>query len=114
MGFLFTSEAVTAGHPDKLCDSISDAILDAYLTKDPRARVAVETFVTNGLCVIAGEVTSSATVDVAAVARRTMASIGYADPRAGFPAEDVGVLVSLGRQSAEIAQGVAFPSRCRR
>ncbi len=107
MSFLFTSESVTAGHPDKLSDSISDAILDAYLAQDPRARVAVETFVTNGLCVIGGEVGSTARgIDVAAIARETMKDIGYGDPRAGYPADDVGVMNTIGAQSTEIAQGV--------
>ena len=106
MSFVFTSEAVTAGHPDKLADAISDAILDAYLAKDARARVAVETFVTNGLCVIAGEVGTTHHVEAADIARATMRSIGYDDPRAGFPADDVGILVAIGRQSVEIAQGV--------
>jgi len=106
MGHLFTSEAVTAGHPDKLADAISDSVLDAYLAQDPGARVAVETFVTNGLCVIGGEVRSTAVVDHAAIARAAMKRIGYGDPRAGYPADDVGVLVTVGGQSAEIAQGV--------
>ncbi len=109
MAFLFTSECVTAGHPDKLSDSISDAILDAYLAKDPRARVAVETFVTNGLCIIGGEVGSAVQglhIDAASIARETMKKIGYGDPRAGFPADDVGVMITIGGQSAEIAQGV--------
>ena len=106
MGFLFTSEAVTGGHPDKLADTISDSILDAYLAKDPGARVAIETFVTNGLCVVGGEVRSEAIVDLAATARAAMRLIGYDDARAGYPAEDVGVMITVGRQSAEIAQGV--------
>ena len=106
MAFLFTSECVTAGHPDKLSDSISDAVLDAYLAQDPKARVAVETFVTNGLCIVGGEVGSDATVNTAAIARDTMKTIGYGDPRAGFPADDVGVMITVGQQSPEIAQGV--------
>lgn len=106
MAFLFTSECVTAGHPDKLCDTISDAILDAYLREDPKARVAVETFVTNGLCVIGGEVGTETRLDVADIAREAMKTIGYGDPRAQYPAEDVGVMVTIGRQSPEIAQGV--------
>ena len=104
--FLFTSEAVTAGHPDKLADTISDSVLDAYLAKDPKARVAVETFVTNGLCIVGGEVRSDARVEIADVARDAMRRIGYGDERAGYPVEDVGVMVTVGRQSAEIAQGV--------
>jgi S-adenosylmethionine synthetase len=106
MGFLFTSEAVTAGHPDKLADAISDALLDAYLARDPHARVACETYVTNGLCLVGGEVRSTATVDAAQVARDVIREVGYGDPRCGFPADDVSVLVALGRQSPEIAQGV--------
>jgi len=106
MSFVFTSESVTSGHPDKLADAISDSILDAYLAQDPKARVAVETFVTNGLCVIGGEVRSNARVELADIARDAMRTIGYGDPRAGYPADDVGVLVAVGRQSVEIAQGV--------
>ena len=106
MSYLFTSECVSAGHPDKLADSISDAVLDAYLGQDPHSRVAVETFVTNGLCIVGGEVKSEATVDIANLARQTMRDIGYADPRAGYPVDDVGVMVTVGQQSAEIRQGV--------
>jgi S-adenosylmethionine synthetase len=106
MGYLFTSEAVTGGHPDKLADTISDSILDAYLAKDPGARVAVETYVTNGVCLVGGEVRSDAVVDLAATARKAIRMIGYGDPRAGYPVDEVGVLVTVGRQSPEIAQGV--------
>lgn len=106
MSFLFTSECVSAGHPDKLADSISDAILDAFLAGDPNSRVAVETFVSNGLCLVGGEVASEATVNVAEIARETMRRIGYGDSRAGYPVEDVGVMVAIGQQSPEIAQGV--------
>ena len=106
MSFLFTSEAVTAGHPDKLSDAISDSVLDAYLAQDPMARVAVETFVTNGLCIVGGEVRSEARVEIADVARETIHRIGYGDSRAGFPADDVALMVTVGRQSPEIAQGV--------
>ncbi len=106
MGHLFTSEAVTAGHPDKLADAISDSILDAFLAQDASARVAVETFVTNGLCVVGGEVRSTAVVPFATIARKAMTDIGYGDVRAGYPADDVGVLVTVGGQSDEIAQGV--------
>src|SRR5688500_3621416 len=98
MAFLFTSEAVTPGHPDKLADAISDAVLDAYLAQDPHARVACETYVTNGLCLVGGEVRSTATVDVAQVARDTIREVGYGDPRCGYPADDVAVLVAMGRQ----------------
>ena len=106
MGYLFTSEAVTGGHPDKLADTISDSILDAYLAQDAAARVAVETYVTNGLCLVGGEVRSDAVVDLATVARDAIRFIGYDDPRAGYPVDDIGVLITVGKQSAEIAQGV--------
>jgi S-adenosylmethionine synthetase len=108
MGFLFTSESVTGGHPDKVADQISDAMVDAYIAQDRRARVAVETYVTNGLCLVGGEVRAAegVHVDAAAVAREVIRDIGYGDARCGFPADDIAVLVALGRQSAEIAQGV--------
>ncbi|SNQ47753.1 S-adenosylmethionine synthetase [Frankia canadensis] len=102
---LFTSESVTEGHPDKLADQISDALLDAYLAADPRSRVAVETLLTTGHVHVAGEVTSSALVDVTAVVRRTLLDIGY-DASTGFDGATVGVLVSIGAQSPDIAQGV--------
>jgi S-adenosylmethionine synthetase len=106
MGFLFTSEAVTAGHPDKLADTVSDTILDAYLAGDPASRVAVETYVTNGLCIVGGEVTSKTIVDIAGKAREAIRSAGYDDVRAGYPADDVGIMITVGAQSPEIAQGV--------
>jgi S-adenosylmethionine synthetase len=108
MSFLFTSESVTGGHPDKLADQVSDAVLDAYLAQDPRARVAIETFVTNGLCLVGGEVRArpDVRVDVADVARRTLRDAGYDDPACGFPADDVAVLTAVGAQSPDIAQGV--------
>jgi len=108
MGFLFTSESVTGGHPDKLADQISDAVLDAYLAQDRKARVAVETYVTNGLCLVGGEVRAAngVTVDVQTVARQVIRDAGYGDPTCGYPADDVSVLVAVGRQSPEIAQGV--------
>jgi S-adenosylmethionine synthetase len=106
MADLFTSEAVTAGHPDKLADTISDALLDEHLRTDPNARVAIETFVTNGICVIGGEVRSKAVFDTAAVARKAIRDAGYDDPRAGYPADDIGIFISLGQQSSQIAQGV--------
>jgi len=104
--FTFTSESVTAGHPDKVCDQISDAILDEILRQDPRGRVACETLATTGLVVIAGEITTRANVDYRDIARRTIARIGYTDPRDRFEAESCGVLVSMGKQSADIAVGV--------
>jgi S-adenosylmethionine synthetase len=102
---LFTSESVTEGHPDKLADQISDALLDAYLAADPSSRVAVETLLTTGHVHVAGEVTSSAHVDVTSVVRRTLTEIGY-DAATGFDGATVGVLVSIGAQSPDIAQGV--------
>ncbi|HUT34899.1 MAG TPA: methionine adenosyltransferase [Planctomycetota bacterium] len=103
---LFTSEAVTMGHPDKVADQISDAIVDAYIAGDPASRVACETLVTTGLVVIAGEITSKTIVDLAAVARQTIAEIGYTDPKIGFDANSCGVVTSVHRQSPDIAQGV--------
>jgi S-adenosylmethionine synthetase len=102
----FTSESVTQGHPDKVCDQISDAILDAMLAQDPHSRVACETMVTTGLVVVAGEVTSKAIVDVQSIVRETIAKIGYNDPVLGFDANSCGVLVSVHQQSPDISQGV--------
>src|SRR5262245_55215137 len=103
---LFTSESVTEGHPDKLADQISDAILDAYLAQDPFARVACETSVTTGLVLLIGEVSSAANVNAARVARDTIARVGYTDATFGLDAEHAAVLVSLDQQSPDIAQGV--------
>ena len=103
---LFTSECVSMGHPDKVADQISDAVLDAFLAGDPHSRVAVETMVTTGVAVVAGEVTSSAHVDVAELVRRTVREIGYTDPDYGFDAERCAVFVHLDKQSGDIAQGV--------
>lgn len=103
---LFTSESVSQGHPDKVADQVSDAILDSMLAQDPTSRVACETLVTTGLVVIAGEITSKAIVDIPAVARKTIAEIGYTDPALGFDSESCGVLVSLDKQSPDISQGV--------
>jgi S-adenosylmethionine synthetase len=102
---LFTSESVSMGHPDKMCDQISDAILDAMLAQDPLARVACETLVTTGLVVIAGEVTTTAYVDIPEVVRSMVAEIGYTDPDMGFD-NSCGIMVSLGKQSPDIALGV--------
>ncbi len=102
----FTSESVTEGHPDKVADQISDAILDALLTVDPHARVAVETLVTTGLVVIAGEVRTSAYVDMQQVARRTIAQIGYDQPGLGFDAHSSAIMLAIDDQSPDIAQGV--------
>ena len=106
MRHFFTSESVTQGHPDKVCDQISDAILDAMLAQDPDSRVACETMVTTGLVVVAGEVTSRAIVDVQSIVRGTIAKIGYNDPVLGFDANSCGVLVSVHQQSPDISQGV--------
>jgi len=103
---LFTSESVTEGHPDKIADQISDAILDEMLTQDPRSRVAVETMITTGQVHIAGEVTTAGYVDIAAVVRETILRIGYDNSRKGFDGASCGVSVSLGAQSPDIAQGV--------
>ncbi len=103
---LFTSESVTEGHPDKICDQISDAIVDAFLAEDPEARVAAETVVTTGLVVIVGEVTSRATVDVTRLARQVVRDIGYTDPAYGFDADTCAVLTALHGQSPDIARGV--------
>ena len=103
---LFTSESVTEGHPDKLADQISDAILDAYLTQDPLSRVACETSVTNGLVLLIGEVSSTANVNAARVARDTIKKVGYTDVNFGLDGDHAAVLVSLDQQSPDIAQGV--------
>ncbi|MBI2995239.1 MAG: methionine adenosyltransferase [Candidatus Melainabacteria bacterium] len=105
---LFTSESVTEGHPDKLCDQISDAVLDAALTGDPKSRVACETFATTGLVVIGGEITSKTRLDYESIARKTIEEIGYAGPDAGgFDAHTCGVMVCVKGQSPDIAQGVS-------
>ena len=104
--FLFTSESVSEGHPDKVADQISDAVLDALLAQDPNSRVACETMVTTGMVVIAGEVTTGAVVDFQEIARSTLREIGYTSSEIGFDADTCAVLVSLDRQSPDIAQGV--------
>jgi S-adenosylmethionine synthetase len=103
---LFTSESVTEGHPDKICDQISDSILDAILAKDPNARVACETSVTTGLVLVAGEITTSTYVDIPKLVRGTIAEIGYTRAKYGFDAETCAVLTSIDEQSADIAMGV--------
>ena len=110
---LFTSESVTEGHPDKICDQISDSILDALLTVDPQARVAVETLVTTGLVHVAGEVTTSGYVDIPGIVRQRVTDIGYTSSDVWFDGRSCGVSVSIGEQSPDIAQGVdaAFETR---
>lgn len=103
---LFTSESVSEGHPDKMADQISDAVLDAYLSGDPDSRVACETMVTTGLVVVAGEVTSSATIDIPQLVRGVIRDIGYTDSSMGFDADTCSVMVSLDKQSPDIAMGV--------
>jgi len=103
---LFTSESVSMGHPDKMCDQISDAVLDAMLEQDPMSRVACETLTTTGLVLVAGEVTTRARVEIAPLVRQVVHDIGYTDSGMGFDAATCAVMVSLGRQSPDIAQGV--------
>ncbi len=104
--FLFTSESVTMGHPDKVADHISDAILDAMLAHDPKSRVACETLVKNNMVIVAGEITTTAVVDIPTVVRDTIKKIGYTDPALGFDYENCAILVSIGKQSPDISQGV--------
>ncbi|GAB3831219.1 methionine adenosyltransferase [Kribbella italica] len=103
---LFTSESVTEGHPDKIADQISDSILDALLAEDPKSRVAVETLITTGLVVVAGEVTTSAYVDIPGIVRNRILEIGYDSSLKGFDGASCGVQVAIGSQSPDIAQGV--------
>ena len=104
--FLFTSESLPEGHPDKVADQISDAVLDAILDKDPEARVACETLLTTGLAMIAGELTTSCWVDLTEVVRRTISRIGYVSSDMGFDGESCAILNTIGKQSADIAMGV--------
>ena len=104
--YTFTSESVTEGHPDKMADQVSDAVLDAILAKDPNARVACETLLTTGLCIVAGEITTDAYVDIPRIARDTIAGIGYDNALFGFDSKTCGVVVTLDAQSEDIAQGV--------
>ncbi len=105
--YVFTSESVTEGHPDKICDQVSDAVLDALLSADPDSRVACETVVNTGLCLVTGEVRTKANVDIPAIVRRVISDIGYTGARAGgFDAHSCAVLVALDQQSPDIAQGV--------
>jgi S-adenosylmethionine synthetase len=102
-----TSESVTEGHPDKICDQISDAVLDSLLAQDPSSRVAVECMTTTGLIMVAGEVTTKGFADVQTIARKKLREIGYTDPRFGIDCDDAGVLVSIHSQSPDISQGVS-------
>lgn len=104
--YLFTSESVSEGHPDKMCDQISDAILDAILAKDPNARVAIECLTKTGFVIVAGELRTTAYVDVQKIVRQTIKEIGYDNPNYGFDYEGCGVIVSISEQSRDISQGV--------
>ena len=104
--YLFTSESVTMGHPDKVADHISDSILDAMLEQDPDSRVACETLVTTGMAVVAGEITTKAIVDIPSVVRKAIERIGYTDPHIGFDFENCAVIVAIDKQSPDISQGV--------
>ena len=104
--YLFTSESVTMGHPDKVADQISDAILDAMIAQDPNSRVACETLVTTGMAMVAGEITTKAIVDIPSVVRDTIKGIGYTDPHIGFDYENCAVNVAIDKQSPDISQGV--------
>ena len=104
--FVFTSESVTEGHPDKVCDQISDAVLDEVLRQDPTGRVACETFITVGLCIVGGEITTKGYVEVADLVRKVVKDIGYTDAKYGFNYESCSILNAIGRQSPDIAQGV--------
>ena len=104
--FLFTSESVSMGHPDKLADQISDGVLDALLAQDPMSRVACETMVTTGVAIVAGEITTKAIVDFQETVRKVIREVGYTDDQMGICADTCAVLVSIDRQSPDIAQGV--------
>jgi S-adenosylmethionine synthetase len=104
--YLFTSESVTMGHPDKVADRISDSILDAMLTQDPKSRVACETMVKSDMVVVAGEITTKAKVDIPTIVRNTIKEIGYDDPELGFHYDNCAVMVAIARQSPDISQGV--------
>ncbi len=104
--FLFTSESVTAGHPDKVCDSVSDAVLDAIIAEDPNARVACESFCTTGVVTVMGEITTTAKVDIPKIVRKTVCEIGYDSPTKGFDGNTCAVITSIDEQSPDIAMGV--------
>src|SRR3989338_5250484 len=102
----FASESVTEGHPDKVCDQVSDAVLDAVLTNDTKGRVACETLVTRGLVIVAGEITTNCYVGVPKLVRKLLRDIGYDDPQVGFDYESCGVMTAIQEQSADIALGM--------
>src|SRR6476469_2037337 len=104
--YRFTSESVTEGHPDKVCDAISDAILDGILAQDPKARVACETLAKTGMVVVAGEITTTAWVDMPTIVRNTVREIGYTDSQMGFDADTCAVITAIEKQSPDISQGV--------
>ena len=104
--YLFTSESVTEGHPDKICDQISDGVVDALIEKDPRARIAVETLVKTGIAIVAGEVTTNAWIDIPRIVRSTICKIGYTDSSMGYDGNTCGVMVAIEGQSQDIARGV--------
>lgn len=104
--YIFTSESVTKGHPDKICDIISDSVLDAYLAKDKKSRVAIETVVKNNTVILVGEVSSSATIGIPAVVRETINSIGYNQEQLGFNGDTAEIIIRIDKQSSDIAQGV--------
>src|SRR5438046_2659358 len=104
--YVFTSESVTEGHPDKVCDQISDAVLDAVLKDDPTGRVACESFITVGLVIVGGEITTKPYVEVGDLIRQVVADIGYNDAKYGFNHQTCSVLNAIGRQSPDISQGV--------
>ena len=105
--YLFTSESVTEGHPDKICDQISDSVLDSIIKLDPEARVACEVSITTGLVVIMGEITTSAYVDIPSVVRKVISDIGFNDPELGFDSKSCGIMLSINEQSPDISQGVS-------
>src|SRR4249919_1898791 len=107
--YLFTSESVTEGHPDKIADQISDSVLDAVLAQDPTGRVACETLLTTGLVVVAGEITTSCYVDIPRIARDTIREVGYTRAKYGFDYETCGVIAAIDEQSADIAPSLSTP-----
>ena len=109
--YIFSSESVGEGHPDKVCDTISDAVLDACLAQDPGARVACETLVNTGMAVVSGEISTEASIDIPTIVRDTVRGIGYDDGDLGYAADAIAVLVSMDEQSPEIAQGVVAAAK---